>query len=96
MDCGLSWWLSGKESAYNAGKLASIPASRSPWRREWPPTPVILSAEFHGQRSLASYSPEGHKESDMTDWLALSLYFLWPERRSVWLKIVSERENGKK
>ena len=27
------------------------------WRREWLPTPVFLPGEFHGQRSLASYSP---------------------------------------
>ena len=28
-----------------------------PWRREWHPTPVFLPGEFHGQRSLAGYSP---------------------------------------
>ena len=28
---------------------------------------VFLLREFHGQRSLAGYSPWGHKESDMTD-----------------------------
>ena len=28
-----------------------------PWRRKRLPTPVLLPAEFHGQRSLASYSP---------------------------------------
>ena len=28
-----------------------------PWRREWLPTPVFLPGEFHGQRSLAGYSP---------------------------------------
>ena len=27
----------------------------------------ILIREFHGQRSLAGYSPQGHKESDMTE-----------------------------
>ena len=27
------------------------------WRREWLPTPVFLPGEFHGQRSLAGYSP---------------------------------------
>ena len=27
-----------------------------PWRREWQPTPVFLPGEFHGQRSLASYT----------------------------------------
>ena len=30
-----------------------------PWRRKWQPTPVILPGEFHGQRSLAGYSPWG-------------------------------------
>ena len=33
----------------------------------WQPTPVFLPGECHGQRSLAGYSPWGHKESDMTE-----------------------------
>ena len=33
-----------------------------PWRREWQPTPLFLPGESHGQRSLADYSPWGHKE----------------------------------
>ena len=37
-----------------------------PWRRERLPTPIFLPGEFHGQRSLAGYSPWGHKELDMT------------------------------
>ena len=45
------------------------------WRREWQPTPVFLLGEFHGQRSLAGYSPWGLKESDMTERLMLSLSF---------------------
>ena len=36
----------------------------------------ILPAEFHGQRSLAGYSPWGRKESDMTEQLTLSLFTL--------------------
>ena len=32
-----------------------------------PGTPVFLSGESHGQRSLAGYSPQGHKELDMTE-----------------------------
>ena len=28
-----------------------------PWRRAWPPTPVLLPGESHGQRSLVGYSP---------------------------------------
>ena len=37
-----------------------------PWRRAWQPTLVYLPGEHHGQRSLMVYSPQGHKESDMT------------------------------
>ena len=38
-----------------------------PWRRKWQPTPVFLTGEPHGPRSLAVYSPWGHKESDTTE-----------------------------
>ena len=55
--------------------MALIPGSgRPPSRREGQPTPVFLPGEFHGQRSLAGYSPWGCKESDMTEWLILSLH----------------------
>ena len=47
-----------------------------PWRRKWQLTPVFLSGEFHGQRSLKGYSPQGHKESDTTEKLKLSLSFI--------------------
>jgi len=58
----------GKESACSAGDMDSDPwVGRIPWRREWLPTPVFLPREFHGQRSLAGYSPWGHKESDVTE-----------------------------
>ena len=42
-----------------------------PWRREWQLTPVFFPEEFHGQRSLASYSPWGCKELDMIEQLTL-------------------------
>ena len=45
-----------------------------PWRREWLPTAVFLPGESHGHRSLAGHSPWGHKESDMTEQLTLSLF----------------------
>ena len=32
-----------------------------PWERKWPPTPVSLPGESHGQRSLAGYGPQGRK-----------------------------------
>ena len=38
----------------------------------------FLPGESHGQRSLAGYSPWGHKESDMTEWLTLLLYLFYP------------------
>ena len=45
------------------------------WSLEWQLTPVFLPGEFHGQRRLAGYSPWGCNESDMTEWLTLSLSF---------------------
>ena len=47
----LQWWRPG----FNpwVGKIS--------WRREWLPIPVFLPGEFHGQRSLAGYSPWSHK-----------------------------------
>ena len=48
-----------------------------PWRREWLPTPVILPGEFHGQRSLVGYSPQGHKKLDMIEQLKLSPVLSW-------------------
>jgi len=44
---------------------------RIPWRRKWQPTPVFLPGESHGQRSLAAYSPWGHKDLDNTEQLTL-------------------------
>ena len=47
-----------------------------PWRRKWQPTPVFWPGESHGQRSLAGYSPQDHKESDMTEWRTCSPFYL--------------------
>ena len=38
-----------------------------PWRRAWQATAVFLPGESHGQRSLAGYGPQGHKELDTTE-----------------------------
>ena len=38
-----------------------------PWSRKWHATPIFLPGKFHGQRSLAGYSSQGHKESDMNE-----------------------------
>ena len=65
----------GKESAYNAGdpRLVYSWLRKISWRREWLPTPVFLSREFHRQRSLVGYSPWGHEELDTTEQLSLFL-----------------------
>ena len=34
--------------------------------------PSVLAEEFHGQRSLAGYSPQGHTESDTIEQLSLT------------------------
>ena len=49
---------------------------RMTWRKEWLSTPVFLPERSHGQRSLAGYSPRGHKDSDTTEWLRLYLLLL--------------------
>ena len=38
-----------------------------PLEKEWLPTPLFLPGEFHEQRSLAGYSPWGHKDLDSTE-----------------------------
>ena len=47
-----------------------------PWRRKQQPTPVIFPGEYHGQRSLAGYSPWGCKESGMTEQLSLTYIYI--------------------
>ena len=68
---GLPRWLSGKESACQCRKHKKLRfdslAGKIPWKRKWKPTLVFLPGKSHGQRSLAGYSPWGHKESDMTE-----------------------------
>ena len=68
---GFSGGSDGKESACNAGDRGSIPGlGRS--SEEGNGTPVFLPGRFHGQRSLAAYSPWGHKESDIIEQLTLN------------------------
>ena len=64
----------GKESASNAGYLGRKDSrvGKIPRRKAWQPTPVFLQGEFHGQRSLAEYSPWSGKDSDTPERLTLS------------------------
>ena len=60
----------GKEPACNAGDLGSIPGSgRYPGVRHGNPLQYSCLENPYGQRSLVGYSPQGHKQSDMTEWL---------------------------
>ena len=62
---GLPCGSDGKDSTYNEGDPDSIPGlGRS--SGEGNGNPLFLPGEFHGQWSLAGYSPWGRKESDMT------------------------------
>ena len=35
---------------------------KNPWSRKCQPTPIFLPVKFHGQKSLAGYSPWGRKD----------------------------------
>ena len=52
----------------DAGEAGSIPGSgRSPGEGNGNPLQCTLPGKSHGQRSLAGYSPWGHKELDTTE-----------------------------
>ena len=66
---GFPGGTSGKEPAcqYRRQKMWVRPlGQKDPWRRIWQATAVFLPGESHGQGSLAGYSSQGRKESDMT------------------------------
>jgi len=64
----------GKESACSAGDIedtGSIPGSeRSPGEGNGNPVHYFLPEKSRGHRSLAGYSPKGHKELDLTEQLS--------------------------
>ena len=61
-----------KESACNVGDQGSIPGlGRSPGGGLGNLLQYSCLKKSHGQRSLAVYSPRGHKESDTTEWLSM-------------------------
>ena len=60
-----------QESACQCGRRKRLGfdpwVGKFPWSRKSQPAPVFLPGKFHGQRSLAGYSPWGHKQSDTTE-----------------------------
>ena len=63
-----SLWLAGKESACNAGDPGSIPGSGRPTGER-----IGYPLQYSGLENFVDYSPWGHKESDTTKQLSLSL-----------------------
>ena len=55
----------------NAGNIRDVGSTdcvgKIPWGRKQQATPVFLPGKFHGQRSLAGYSPRGCEEAEMTE-----------------------------
>ena len=66
---GLPRWLRGKESACQRRKHVrhgfDSGVGKTPWRKDWQHN--TLAWKSHIQKSLAGYSPWGHKELNMTD-----------------------------
>ena len=77
ISCLLSLWCNPIISSYvvTFSCLQSFPASKSfPMshlciEKEMSAHSSVFDGEFHGQRSLAGYSPQGQKESDVTEQL---------------------------
>ena len=71
LERGLPKWLSGQESVHQCRRLKRHGFNpwvrKIPWRGKWQLTPVFLPGKFHGERSLAGYHPQGHRESHMTE-----------------------------
>ena len=68
---GFSGGSDGKESTRNAGDLGSIPGlGRSPGGGHGNPLQYSGLEYHHEQKSLAGYSPWGHKESATTERLS--------------------------
>ena len=63
--------VNGKESACQCRRHKRCGFNpwvrKIPWRRAWQSISVFLPGESHRQRSLEGYSPQGYKESDMTE-----------------------------
>ena len=69
---GLAWYVSGKELACQCWRCDfNSWVGNIRWGRKWQPTVAFLPGKYHGQRSLAGYSPWDRKQSYMTDWTTI-------------------------
>ena len=72
-----AWSCSESMTSFGDNQICSgirLYYSFNHWRRQWQPTPVLLSGKSHGWRSLVGCSPWGHWESDRTE----RLHFHFP------------------
>ena len=79
---GFPWWLSGKESAWNAGDAEEVwqtwvhsLGGENLLEEELAMHSVSLSGKWHGQRGLVGYRPWGHQEMDTTEH---AIIYIWP------------------
>ena len=87
---GLPWWLSGKESTCQRRRCKRCGfnpwVGKNPWRRKLHPTPVFLSEQCQGQRSLCRlHNPWGHKRG----WHDLA-----PEQQTILHKNMCDRKTA--
>ena len=76
---------------YHSSKASILRRSAFFRRRQWHPTPVLLSEKSHGQRSLVGCSPWGHEESDTTERNGTPLQYSClenPMGRGAWQAVV--------
>ena len=67
MQKGLPWWLRQKNLAAMQETWLQPLGQEDPLEKGMATIPVFLPEEFHGQKSLACYSPRGHIELDTTE-----------------------------
>ena len=75
-----SWASLVAQLVKNTPAMQETWVGKIPWRRERLPTPVFWPGEFHGL-----YSLWGHKESDTTERLSLSLALTFLTLPPLWL-----------
>ena len=64
---GLPGGSDGKASASNAGDPVQSLGWEDPWRRKWQGTPAFLPGKSQSWRSLIGYSPQGHSQTQLSD-----------------------------
>ena len=76
--------------------VGSIPGSgRSSGEEKWQLIPVSLPRKFHGQKSLAGFSPWGRKESDITEYHVISSLWYRNKDASGLVKHISQFQQSK-